>query len=194
MSNHKMLIMKKQFILYAVFFFFLFPSCEKEALEPEMTSALDLNASAKSANQQKVLSFRAHLSGDAEVPPVETMATGQTIFKLNKDRTELRYKLIVANIDGVSMAHIHLGEPEENGGVVVWLYPDSPPPVPIEGTTNGILAEGVITAGDLRGDLAGQSLEALLEEMIAGGAYVNVHTAEHGGGEIRGQIEANNLK
>ncbi len=125
---------------------------------------------------------------------METKATGQAIFKLNKDRTELSYKVIVANIDNVLMAHIHLAPAGQNGGVAVWLYPAGPPPQLIEGTTNGILAEGVITAEDLVGSLAGQDLEALLDNMIAGNSYVNVHTSEYGSGEIRGQIEVNNLK
>jgi hypothetical protein len=34
----------------------------------------------------------------------------------------------------------------------------------------------------------GQSLEDLVEVIEAGGAYVNVHTVAHRGGEIRGQL------
>lgn len=186
--------MKTQFFLYAILILFLFPSCEKEALEPEVMTSFDLKAKGNSMDNKKVLSFRAHLTGDQEVPAVDTRATGQTIFKLSKDGTELSYKLIVANIMDVRMAHIHLAPAGTNGGVVVWLYPSAPPPQLIEGTTNGILAEGVITSADLVGALEGMELSDLLDDMIAGNAYVNVHTLEHGGGEIRGQISANNIK
>ena len=186
--------MKTKFFLYAVLIFFLFPSCEKEAFEPEVVTSYDLKAESKSMENRKVLSFRAHLSGDQEVPAVETRATGQTIFKLSKDGTELSYKLIVANLEDIRMAHIHLAPVGDNGGVVVWLYPSSPPPQLIEGTTSGILAEGVITSADLVGSLEGGDLQDLLDNMVAGNAYVNVHTVENPGGEIRGQIQANNVK
>lgn len=132
--------------------------------------------------------FRTHLSGDEEVPAVETQAQGQAIFKLSADGESLDYKLIVANIDDVQMAHIHLAPAGQNGGIVVWLYPDGPPPQLIEGRTQGVLAEGTITADDLTGSLEGASMDDLLDEIRAGNTYVNVHTSEFGGGEVRGQI------
>ena len=58
----------------------------------------------------------------------------------------------------------------------------------IEGRTDGILAQGTITEDDLIGSLAGSSLSDLIELMASGGAYVNVHTTQNRGGEIRGQI------
>ncbi len=132
--------------------------------------------------------FRAHLTGDAEVPPVETKAQGQAIFQLSKDGDELHYKLIVANIENVLMAHIHMAPVGENGGVVAWLYPDGPPPLLIEGRFQGVLAEGVITAEDLVGALEGEKLTDLVSQMRSGNAYVNVHTLANPPGEIRGQI------
>jgi hypothetical protein len=136
-----------------------------------------------------MMNFTAHLSGGQEVPPNESTATGQATFKLSKDGTELSYKLIVANLDSLHMSHIHLAPVGENGGVVVWLYPSAPPAMLIEGTTNGILAEGVITEANLVGGLAGKPLSALIGKMVADSAYVNVHTRAFGGGEIRGQIK-----
>lgn len=132
--------------------------------------------------------FSAHLSGAQEVPAVDTRARGQALFALSADGTALSYRLIVANIEDVTMSHIHLAPAGANGGVVVWLYPDGPPPQLIEGRTSGVLADGVITAADLVGALAGQSLDALVAELEAGNAYVNVHTTAHPGGEVRGQI------
>ena len=132
--------------------------------------------------------FRTHLKGRNEVPPVETNAQGQAIFKVNSDGTAIQYKLIVANIDNVLMSHIHNAPAGQNGGIVVWLYPSSPPPQLIEGRFQGVLAEGTITADDLVGSLEGEPLGALIEEMKAGNTYVNVHTTEHPPGEVRGQI------
>ena len=42
--------------------------------------------------------FTAHLSGDQQVPPVTTSATGQAVFKLNPSESSLSYILIAANI------------------------------------------------------------------------------------------------
>jgi hypothetical protein len=140
--------------------------------------------------------YRTHLTGDEEVPIRMTHAQGQAIFKLSKDGTELEYKLIAANIENVVAAHIHVGAAGENGPVVAFLYGPAPAG---GGRTDGVLAEGTITAADLVGPLAGQPLSALMEQIEAGNTYVNVHTSDgvappntgpgdFPGGEIRGQI------
>lgn len=134
--------------------------------------------------------FRAHLNVAQEVPEpeVDSNPQGQAIFQLSRDGSELSYKLIVANIENVIMAHIHLAQPGETGGVVVWLYPEGPPPQEIPGRFNGVLAEGVITSESLVGALAGEDLSALIDEINANNAYVNVHTDQNQPGESRGQI------
>lgn len=132
--------------------------------------------------------FRTNLSGAEEVPPVDTRARGQAIFKLSKDGSELSYRLIVANLMDVLMAHIHLAPAGQNGGVVVWLYPSAPPPQLIPGRTSGVLATGVITEANLTGALAGKTIADLVAELESGNAYVNAHTQMWPGGEIRGQI------
>jgi hypothetical protein len=133
--------------------------------------------------------FKAHLSGGNEVPAVDTVAQGEAIFKLSDDGTQLHYKLIVANLENTLQSHIHVGAAGANGGVVAFLYPSAPPAQLIAGRFSGVLAEGVITAADLRGSLAGMSLDALVAQMAAGNTYVNVHTVAYPGGEIRGQVK-----
>ena len=141
------------------------------------------------AQQDHNRNFRAHLSGDEEVPPADTRAQGQAIFQLSADGTELSFKLIVANIENVTMAHIHQGARGVNGPVVAWLYPDGPPPQLIAGRFNGVLAEGALGEAALVGPLAGEPFEALVELIRDGEAYVNVHTQQFPAGEVRGQIE-----
>lgn len=136
------------------------------------------------AAQARPTTYTAHLTGDAEVPEVDTDAVGQTVLQLNRDGTELRYRLIVANIDDVTQAHIHLGRAGTNGPIVAFLFGFVPGGV----TTNGVLATGTVTADDLIGPLEGESLSALARALNTGNAYVNVHTVEHPPGEIRGQI------
>lgn len=132
--------------------------------------------------------YTAHLSGDQEVPPVATRATGQAVLKLSADGTELSYRLIVANIQDVTQAHLHLAPAGENGDVVAFLYPSQPPAQLIPGRSSGVLATGTITTADLVGPLAGQSLGDLVDAMDSGGVYVNVHTLDNPGGEVRGQV------
>lgn len=135
--------------------------------------------------------YTASLKGRNEVPAVDTNAQGQAIFHLSKDGTELSYKLIVANIDNVLQSHIHCGAEGVNGPVVVFLFGPSPGV-----TVNGVLAEGTITAADVipRPDSAAcpggiANFAELLEKINSGEAYVNVHTTEFPGGEIRGPVQ-----
>jgi CHRD domain len=131
--------------------------------------------------------FSVHQSGDLEVPAVDTNAQGQATFKLSEDGDALSYKLIVANIDGVFMAHIHM---RTTGEIVVWLYPSTAPVAgPPTGRIQGPIATGTITADNLVGPLAGMEVSDLVDLLENGNAYVNVHTLpDHPGGEIRGNF------
>ena len=138
----------------------------------------------------------APLSGNEEVPARDTKARGNATFDVSADGTEITYKLIVANINNVTMSHIHMGPAGANAGIVVFLFG----PVPANGGgSNGVLATGTITAANLVGALAGHPLSDLVAAMQAGNAYVNVHTddgvappntgpGDFPGGEIRSQI------
>lgn len=132
--------------------------------------------------------FTAHLTGAEEVPAVATQATGQAVFQLSSDGSALHYRLIVANIQDVTQAHIHLAPAGTNGGVVAFLYPPGPPAQLIPGRSSGVLQTGTITAANLIGPLAGMTLADLLDAIRAGDTYVNVHTSANPGGEVRGQI------
>lgn len=130
--------------------------------------------------------FRAHLSGGEEVQPVDTRATGQTVFQLNPSGTELSYKLIVAKIDNVFAAHIHCGERGVNGPVGATLFFTPPPDL---GPVNGILAQGTITAPDPGNGCGWADLGGVVAALQSGDTYVNVHTLPGTpSGEIRGQI------
>ena len=129
----------------------------------------------------------AHLSRDQEIPQcanADTNGQGQALFRLIVDGTELTYTLIVANIDEVTVAHIHLIEGNNVGRPVVFLLNPQAP----SGRVDGPLVSGTITEADLVGPLAGQPLSALVAALEAGTTYVNVHTADCPPGEIRGEI------
>lgn len=171
----------------------LIPSCMENEINPNAPGSAPDGTFMENVQitdvQFDTENFTAHLSGDEEVPANDSKATGQAIFKLNEEEGVLYYKLIVANIENVRMAHIHLAPAGENGPVVVWLYPEGPPPQLIEGRFQGVLAEGTITEDDLRGPLGDSSFEDLISAIRNGNTYVNVHTIQFPGGEIRGQIQ-----
>lgn len=141
-----------------------------------------------------VLNYRAHLSGRYEIPfVVDTKAQGQALFQMKDDGTGMSYKVNVANLENITMAHIHRmpASGTGNGPIIAWLYPSAPPAVLIPGTTNGTLAEGVLTDGNVILDYNGdgvKNLDDVADAIEAGDTYVNVHTVANPGGEIHGPV------
>jgi hypothetical protein len=178
--------MKKQNLLFITALVLIFASCSKENSDFVKHQELQEDLSLKQG--KAVLTFAVHLSGDQEVPPNDSKATGQAIFHLKNGGTELHYRLIVSNIENITQCHIHLAPAGVNGPVAVWLYPDAPPAMLIPGPFNGVLAKGVITSGNLVGPLAGMELSDLLDHILDNNAYVNLHTSQYPAGEIRGQF------
>jgi hypothetical protein len=135
------------------------------------------------AIQQK---FTAQLSGDQQIPSIQTSASGIVWFKPMQD--SIWFKVNVTDIQGVTMAHIHMGKQGENGPPAVPLYkPDTP-----SGQMSGVLAKGNITADTFQGPMAGKQISDLITAMQNGETYVNIHTQQNPNGEIRGQIMTSN--
>jgi hypothetical protein len=125
--------------------------------------------------------FNTKLSGQQEVPPVQSTASGMAWFKTMQDK--IWFKLNVTDMQGVTQAHIHTGKQGENGPILVTLYKsDTPQPI------NGKLAYGNITANLLEGPMKGKQISDLTTAMSNGSTYVNVHTEKYPKGEVRGQI------
>ena len=129
--------------------------------------------------------FSAKLSGKDEVPSVKTKAQGKVELMLSKDGKEMKFKLIVKNIENATAAHIHMGKKGENGAPLAVLFAGPKK----EGKFSGSLAEGTLTEKDLMGDLMGTSFEELVKRIKSGSIYVNVHTDANPNGEIRGQVK-----
>lgn len=142
-------------------------------------------ATAVDAHSEK---FTARLTGDQEVPPRDTQASGRTEFRLDDDDDDdmaaLEFRLRVANISNVTAAHIHCAPEGVNGPVGVTLF---------RGTTgsgrfSGTLARGTITSPDAGNACGWTTLDQVIDAMEDGNTYVNVHTTQFPGGELRGQI------
>ncbi len=147
-------------------------------------TVFDLQEDTLSARNGTQLQFNTTLSVKNVVSdePIVSKAVGQAIVKISKDETKIHYKITTANIDNIFAAHFHMAPAGSNGDVVAPLYGNTP-----SGPDNGVLAEGYITAGNVVGALAGD-LDALIAAIRSGNIYVNVHTADNPGGEIRGQL------
>jgi hypothetical protein len=126
-------------------------------------------------------SFKVTLSGNEEVPPVNTEAT----FQISKGGDMVTYKLIVLNIKDITAAYIQKGKKGENGPPVIDLFTEPKR----EDVTGTLLAEGKLEPYLLVGPLKGKSLNSLIRLMEAGEVYVNIQTKKHPHGEIRGQIK-----
>ena len=121
--------------------------------------------------------YTAKMNGATETPPNTEKATGTATLTIA--RGQLRYTITVQGLSGpATAAHIHLGKVGVSGPPVYTFA--------INKIADGTLAEGSVDlTKDVSKGVSGDSLKVLLNN---GNAYVNVHTAAHGAGEIRGQV------
>lgn len=117
--------------------------------------------------------FQANLAGYNEVDPVESDGTGSVSATLIGDELVLSGSFSDLT-SAYSASHIHLAPAGENGGVEIPLSP-------------------TVDADDLGGSFeTANNTFTLDDEQIAalraGDLYVNVHTANNPGGELRGQL------
>jgi hypothetical protein len=140
---------------------------------------------ATGAHDNGRLRFRAKLSGENEVPPVETMTTGQAVIEFHRDFEYATFKLDVKRGERITQAHIHCGPEGMNGPVVVFLagFHDRGWDV------DGQFVRAKFTAANITNTTCGTTLEELAMAMEDGGTYVNVHSVAHPPGVVRGQLE-----
>jgi hypothetical protein len=105
------------------------------------------------------------LSPTEEVPPVSSSASGSGSIRVGEDGS-VSGSVTTTGVQG-TMAHIHQGAKGANGPVIVPLT----------------------KSGDTYTVPAGAKLnDSQMAALKSGGLYVNVHSADHKGGEIRGQL------
>ena len=114
----------------------------------------------------------ARLTAEQEPGDVDSDGMGTAALSLTDDG--LAFRVTVTGLTGpISNAHFHRAEVGVNGGVVRGIRSE------FDGNT----ASGVWTPSDAE-PLTDELINALLE----GELYLNVHTGAHSGGEIRGQV------
>lgn len=115
------------------------------------------------------------LSGAQEVPAVATTASGLGVFTLSQNQERLKFRVVVNGLSGtITGAHFHIGAPGANAPVALNLLP-------------------FLTGNVLEGEISSQGTNpmltpTLLAALVQGGVYINFHTSNNPGGEIRAQV------
>lgn len=134
--------------------------------------------------------FTTLLSGVEEVPANTSTMSGRAHFVESYSRTgsEMHYQLIVHDGKDITGAHLHCGPRGVNGPVIINLLKEES-----KTFVHGELASGVIEQNDILAAGATctpniRTVAHLTQAMREGKVYVNVHTTQYPGGEIRGQV------
>jgi hypothetical protein len=127
--------------------------------------AIGLYAGSASADIQE---FKATLSGTSEVPPNSTAGKGTATVRLNTAKKKITWNVRYSGTSGpVQAGHIHgPADVGANAGVVVPF--------------GGKLTSPIRGSADLT--------DEQIKDLEAGKYYVNLHTEQNKGGEIRGQL------
>jgi hypothetical protein len=144
---------------------------------------------APAAHSQTEL-FSASLSGAQEVPPINTAGTGA--LKMTIQPGTITFSLTFSGLSSpLAVAHLHFAPSKVNGGVMIFLCGGGGQPA-CPAVTSGTIT-GTITAANVTGpitqNVAAGDLDSALEAVRDGLSYANMHTANFGGGEIRGQVK-----
>lgn len=148
------------------------------------------------------------VSGTPVIPTLTTgdprpASFGSATFVLNDAQTALTYSITVNNIDltgtqtvdtndNLGAAHIHApATPAQNTGVVFGFFGtpfNDNNPLDVVVTPFAVGVGGTITGKWDAPEGQNTTLAAQIDNLLNGHAYVNVHTTQFPGGEIRGTI------
>src|SRR5688500_10984822 len=113
--------------------------------------------------------FTAYLTGPQEAPPVSTNGTGYARVLWNESAGTITFTVVFSNLSSAQTAsHIHTGAIGVSGPVTINF-----------GAVGG-------TSGTISGSAAITPAQIVL--LRSHQMYVNVHSGNFGGGEIRGQL------
>src|SRR5260370_4917125 len=139
--------------------------------------------------------FSAKLVGFEELPAIFSQKTGTLDLDLNRNARTIAFKLTFPALSSpVIVSHIHFGKRHVAGGVTVFFCsnnssgpPGTQPCPPGGGTVTGTIT-GANVLSPAAQDIPLGDFDALVTILDNNTAYANVHTTNHPGGEIRGQI------
>jgi hypothetical protein len=149
------------------------------------------------ANDDDGEALRTRLIGFQEVPAIASSGTAVFQAKIADDEKSFQWTMTYSGLTNVAQSHIHVGQLSVNGAVVIFLCTNlgnaAPAGITVQACPDSAgTISGTATAANVIG-VAAQGVPAngfatVLNAIRAGVAYVNIHTAAHPGGEIRGQF------
>jgi hypothetical protein len=153
-----------------------------------LAAAVALTAFATScgdSNSPGLPTYTATLIAANEPSPPST-ATGTGTATLVDHGTFFEYEVAVTGLTAITASHIHgPAAAGVNASVIFNLFSPNGPPF---GQVDGVIATGTLTNANNQSF----TIDALRAMIIAGNAYVNVHTTQFPSGAIRGQLVRSN--
>jgi hypothetical protein len=136
------------------------------------------------AAHAETINARAILGGGEETPALLTGAVGVADLTIDTDARSIAVEIRMFNIPSATTAgHIHVGPKGVAGPVVVNF------PIPRDRVGDLSLSFTVNSSNLSPNPAIGiNTMDDVIQAIVGGGAYVNVHTAVFPAGEIRGQI------
>jgi CHRD domain len=136
--------------------------------------------------QAQVVRFTATMSGNQETPApgVITGAFGNAVVTLDLATQVVTWNIDVFNMpSGTNNAHFHVGGPGVGGPTVVNIA--FPPSISNDFNLSGSATSANLT---IRADQGIRSWDDFMQSLLGGQMYLNVHSANNPGGEVRGQL------
>ena len=134
----------------------------------------------------QVVTLSANLNGGEETPApgLLTGAVGTALVSVDATNEELAVTLALFNIPtGTAAGHIHIAPKGIAGPVVIGF------PIPAGRTGDLSLTFRVGSAAfTARPEIGINTISDAIQAIVGGNAYVNIHTSQYPGGEIRGQL------
>ncbi len=140
--------------------------------------------------------IREKLTGYQENPALSTTGHGKFRMTIDRKAQEIRYVLTYGGLESpATQSHIHFEKKTNNGNIVVFLCSNlgNGPPGTQACPANGGTISGTIRPADVGAGAASQGIAAgefdeFLQAIKVGATYVNVHSVDRPGGEIRAQL------
>jgi hypothetical protein len=133
------------------------------------STSAGMGATATAGTSAQAQVYRATMSASQEVPPNSSTGTGNAEVRVDPSTNTISWRVTYSGLTGpATVAHIH--GPAAPGA-------NASPVFPFQNVTQQpIQGQASITP-------------AQMADLAAGRMYVNVHTAQNPGGEIRGQLQ-----